>query len=110
MSHCPTTVALVALAHVALASVPALGQSHGDIRLPADQSAAARRIALRLVDGDDVSKQVFTADYAARLCYRAAVSNPSNAGGMRDRDRLTPRQRAQLVECLAESGFRLRGG
>lgn len=109
MSHLPTTVALVALAHVALAYVPALGQSHGDIRLPADQSAAARRIALRLVDGD-LSKQVFTADYAARLCYRAAVSNPSNAGGTRDRDRLTPRQRAQLVECLAESGFRLRGG
>jgi len=109
MSHCPTTVVLVALAHVALASVPALGQSHGDIRLPSDQSAAARRIALRLADGN-VSKQVFTADYAARLCYRAAVSNPSNAGGARDRNRLTQRQRDQLVECLAESGYRLRGG
>lgn len=87
---------------------PCEAQTHGPIRLPPDQSAAARRIALRLVDGD-VSKQVFTADHAARLCYRAAVSNPSNAGGARDRDRLAPRQRAQLVECLADSGFRLRG-
>lgn len=88
---------------------PCEAQTHGPIRLPPDQSAAARRIALRLMDGD-VSKQVFRSDYAARLCYRAAVSNPSNASGARDRDRLTPRQRAQLVECLAESGFRLRGG
>ncbi len=100
---------LAAVAHVVAISGPALGQTYGEVRLPPDQSAAARRIALRLVDGD-VSKQVFTAEYAARLCYRAAVSNPSNTGGARDRDRLTLRQRAQLADCLAESGFRFRGG
>lgn len=108
MTHLSSAL-LAAVAHVVAIAGPALGQTHGPIRLPPDQSAAARRIALSLTDGD-VSRQVFTADYAARLCYRAAVSNPSNAGGAVDRDRLTPRQRAQLVECLAESGFRLRGG
>lgn len=100
--------ALVAPLAILLAAVPAAGQTYGPVELPREQSAAARRLARQLVDGD-VNRQVFTSDYAARLCYRAAVANPSNARGRADRDRLTPAQRGQFTACVEQSGYRLRG-
>jgi len=100
-------IALAALAHLAVVTAPASGQH--EVRLPAAQEAAAQRLARALVDGDS-SRQVFTAGHATRLCYRAAVANPSNAAGMPDRDRLTPAQRVQFSECVEQSGYRLRGG
>ena len=101
--------ALAALAHLVIAAAPASSQTFGDIHLPPRQEAAARQLAQRLVDGD-VNRQVLTADYAARLCYRAAMSNASNGAGRPDRDRLTPARRAQFVDCIGQSGYRLRGG
>jgi hypothetical protein len=100
--------ALVVLGTLAL--IPAaVAQTHGPVRLPPAQSAAADRLARQLVDGD-TSRQVFTPEYAARRCYRAAKSNPSNGAGQSDRDGLTPRQRLQFIECVAADGFRLRRG
>lgn len=98
--------ALVVVATLAL--IPgAAAQTHGPVRLPSAQSAAADRLARQLVDGD-TSRQVFTPEYAARRCYRAAKSNPSNEGGRPDRDGLTARQRSHFVDCIAADGFRLR--
>ncbi|MGU9982043.1 hypothetical protein ACJ4V0_18580 [Phreatobacter sp. HK31-P] len=99
---------LAALALLAIAAVPVSAQTYGDIRLPPEQDAAAMRLARRLVDGD-ISRQVFTADYTARLCYRAAVSNTSNAAGSRDRNGLAPPQQAQFTDCVGQSGYRMRG-
>ncbi len=91
-----------------LALIPAAAaQTHGPVRLPPAQSAAADRLARQLVDGD-TNRQVFTPEYAARRCYRAAKSNPSNRAGQPDRDGLTPRQRSQFIACVAADGFRLR--
>ena len=100
--------ALAAPLAILFVGVPAAAQTHGPVDLPPEQSAAARRLARQLVDGD-VNRQVFTADYAARVCYRAAVANPSNARGTPDRDRLTPDQRGQFTACIEQSGYRLGG-
>ncbi len=103
----PPRSALAAPFALVLAVVPVAAQTHGPVHLPTEQSAAARRLARQLVDGD-INRQVFTADYAARLCYRAAVANPSNARGTPDRDRLTPSQRRQFASCVEQSGYRIR--
>lgn len=102
----PPRSALAAPLALLLAAVPAAGQTHGPVALPPDQSAAAERLAGRLVDGD-LNRQVFTADYAARLCYRAARANSSNTHGTPDRDGLTAAQHRQFTHCVEQSGYRL---
>ena len=37
------------------------------------------------------------------------MSNASNGAGRPDRDGLTPARRAQFVDCIGQSGYRLRG-
>lgn len=102
----PRSTIVAAPLALLLAALPAAGQTHGPVVLPPDQSAAAERLAGRLVDGD-LNRQVFTADHAARLCYRAARANSSNAHGTPDRDGLTAARHRQFTDCVEQSGYRL---
>lgn len=101
--------ALGIAAHLVLVTAPVGAAPDADPRssLTRQQDAAALRLARRLVDGD-IAVQIFTAEHAARLCYRAASANSPAGPVARDREGLTPSQRSQFADCARKSGWRLR--
>lgn len=107
-----TTIARPVLA-ILLAMVAAMPAAADDsppadreFRFTPAQNAAVQRLEARLVDGD-TSRQVYTPQFAARICFEAALQQGAGRDAARDQNGLTAGQRVFFAECVLETGYRL---